>query len=341
MTSIRDVIAVSGQNITSTLEHNNEQTCPRDPFARHIIKRIKEVQESVQLTAPDVFGEESFPDANIVAEYIDRTLNEASLFREYEDLSLNNLVLLAELVECAHWSDVLTSGFTVSVPGHCRHRLYYVQNKFHKTTGDHAHNSTLAAETVDDALKHQDEHLSDKEQEISSISETNAASLPPDHSPTISSPPKPTVKRVDGKKMIRNFYRILVMAALVGIVVLFMRLQPEERQENLSRLRNIWTLFSSASQTPGEAVGYPKPAKNSVDSGLDIEPKDTLSDGKQQTQGDFPLPSTPISMNAPSQNLLPEGLATSSSPTEEVSLQPSFVIPGNGDLLQSGPEMLR
>ena len=346
MTTIRDMIATGDQNNNSFFEQNTKSNCPRDPFARHIAKRIKEVEETAQVSAPDVFGEESFPDVNIVAEYIDRTLNEAPLIREYEDASLNDSVLLAELVDCAQWSDALTAGLTIGVPEHCRHRLYYAQNKHNPT--EHEDNSVLISDIVNEEPVRHEEHDTPPKPERTPILETSPVvserledSVSSESANNI---PRPSSKRFDGKKVVRNFYRIMVMAALIGIVVLFLRLPPDERQENLSRLRNIWTLFQSDKVASGEAVSYPNlPANKALDSRLDSKQNDTLSDGKPDSHGDFPLPSTPISMNQSPKEPRSEGegIATSLPPVEELSLQPSFVIPGGGDLLQSSPEILR
>ncbi|MDO5566359.1 MAG: hypothetical protein Q4G59_06850, partial [Planctomycetia bacterium] len=61
MTTIREMIATGDQNNNGFFGQNTKSSCPSDPFARHIAKRIKEVEETAQVSAPDVVGEESFP----------------------------------------------------------------------------------------------------------------------------------------------------------------------------------------------------------------------------------------------------------------------------------------
>lgn len=359
MTTIRDLILSDDSSNCEPSEHGSDCHASSDPFEREVAQRIKMVKKMTRMTAPEVFAEESFPDVNIVSEYIDRQLDEPQLARDYEDACLSDSMLLAELVDCAQWADSLTGPIELTVPDHCRHRLYYAQdneectllpkaletgldehiappstdpqNGLNQTSENTSSEDTapVAGHVADDRAL--DEALvTDMEQNAESAClacAKDVQELDPKH---VHAP-----KRFNGKKVIHDLYRASVMIALTGIVVLFLRLPPEARHENLSRLRNIWTIFRSDGTPSGkgtDATRLPRQA----------DPASGVSEGETTgTQGDFPLPALPISSCDPSQELCPLIPESSVNSVERVSLQPSFVIPGEKDLLQSNPEILR
>ena len=89
------------------------------------LKKLDEVVSDPNLKAPEIFAKESFPDANIVAEYLDCQSESEDIREEYERVCLESPEILAE-VGCCY--DVLTNrlGRPLDAPKNCRHRLYYV-----------------------------------------------------------------------------------------------------------------------------------------------------------------------------------------------------------------------
>lgn len=87
-------------------------------------RRLRAAADDPTLGAPEIFAEESFPDANVVAEYLDGQA-EAELARAYEDASWDSPEMLAE-VGCCY--DILNNDALNSVvaPKNCRRRLYYI-----------------------------------------------------------------------------------------------------------------------------------------------------------------------------------------------------------------------
>jgi hypothetical protein len=85
---------------------------------------LRGVVDDESLQAPEIFAEESFPDANVVAEYLD---GQASLevARAYEDVCGESPEALAEVGRCY---DILNNDALncVVVPKNCRRRLYYI-----------------------------------------------------------------------------------------------------------------------------------------------------------------------------------------------------------------------
>ncbi|MGN0930986.1 MAG: hypothetical protein ACI4NP_04660 [Thermoguttaceae bacterium] len=75
--------------------------------------------------APEVFADESFPDANIVAEYLDCQLESTEVSDEYEDVCYDSPEMLAEAADCY---DLLNNCLCkpMNAPKNCRRRLYYV-----------------------------------------------------------------------------------------------------------------------------------------------------------------------------------------------------------------------
>lgn len=95
-----------------------------DPHTR-LLQRLFDLNQIKTMSAPEIFAEESFPDANIVAEYLENTLDDIDLVAEYEKVCTQSDMLLAELSSCFHLYEN-RKNISVSVPRHCRHRLYYL-----------------------------------------------------------------------------------------------------------------------------------------------------------------------------------------------------------------------
>ncbi|MBP3556390.1 MAG: hypothetical protein J6K20_01610 [Thermoguttaceae bacterium] len=88
------------------------------------LRRLRGVVDDASLQAPEVFAEESFPDANVVAEYLDGQAS-LELARAYEDVCRDSSEALAEVGRCY---DILNNDALncVVVPKNCRRRLYYI-----------------------------------------------------------------------------------------------------------------------------------------------------------------------------------------------------------------------
>lgn len=121
------------QALFSTIEANEEGTARRALLERRLranersagfFRRLRDVVDDETLQAPEVFAEESFPDANVVAEYLDAQAP-SELASVYEDACWNSPEILAEIGRCY---DILNSDALSSVvaPKNCRRRLYYI-----------------------------------------------------------------------------------------------------------------------------------------------------------------------------------------------------------------------
>lgn len=88
------------------------------------LRRLRDVVDDPALQAPEVFAEESFPDANVVAEYLDSQAP-FELARAYEDVCWDSPEALAEAGRCY---DILNNDALncVVAPKNCRRRLYYI-----------------------------------------------------------------------------------------------------------------------------------------------------------------------------------------------------------------------
>ena len=88
-------------------------------------RKIRQVVSAPLRKAPEVFADESFPDANIVAEYLDCQLESTEISDEYERVCCESPEILAEVGDCY---DVLNNRLPqpLTAPKNCRRRLYYV-----------------------------------------------------------------------------------------------------------------------------------------------------------------------------------------------------------------------
>ncbi|QDU40097.1 hypothetical protein Mal4_44510 [Maioricimonas rarisocia] len=91
-------------------------------YAAATVERIKDVLRRRRNTAPDVIGPNATPDPNLVAEYLDNTLNQDEV-EEVERLCLESDVHLAEVAAC-HQVLTLVLGEPVDIPAETRERMY-------------------------------------------------------------------------------------------------------------------------------------------------------------------------------------------------------------------------
>jgi len=121
------------QALFTTTGANEEGTARRALLERKLradersagfFRRLRAAADDPTLGAPEIFAEESFPDANVVAEYLDGQAV-PELARAYEDACWDSPEMLAEIGCCY---DVLNNDAlnAVVVPKNCRRRLYYI-----------------------------------------------------------------------------------------------------------------------------------------------------------------------------------------------------------------------
>ncbi len=97
---------------------NNERSCD-------FLRKLQKVIAEPCLAAPEIFAEESFPDANVVAEYLDCQTESDEVCREYEQVCEESPEVLAE-VGCCY--EILNKRLEqpINAPKICRRRLYYI-----------------------------------------------------------------------------------------------------------------------------------------------------------------------------------------------------------------------
>lgn len=121
------------QALFSAIEADEEGTTRRALLERRLrasersagfFRRLRAAVEDASLQAPEVFAEESFPDANVVAEYLDAQAP-SELARAYEEACWDSPEMLAEVGRCC---DILNNATLDAVVAtkNCRRRLYYI-----------------------------------------------------------------------------------------------------------------------------------------------------------------------------------------------------------------------
>lgn len=118
---VRNGTAKDGCDYRAQIERelrNNERS-------GRFLRKLREVVLDSKLKAPEIFAEESFPDANVVAEYLDCQSESREVRDEYERICWDSPEILAE-VGCCY--DVLTNRLdkAMGAPRNCRRRLYYI-----------------------------------------------------------------------------------------------------------------------------------------------------------------------------------------------------------------------
>ena len=88
-------------------------------------RKIRQTISAPLRKAPEVFADESFPDPNIVAEYLDCQLESQEISEEYERVCAESPEILAEVADCY---DLLNNRLPTPTtpPKNCRQHLYYV-----------------------------------------------------------------------------------------------------------------------------------------------------------------------------------------------------------------------
>ena len=88
-------------------------------------RKLRAAVADRNLKAPEIFAEESYPDANVVAEYLDCQSESDEVREEYERLCAESPEALAEV---GGVYDALTNRLEreIEVPKNCRRRLYYI-----------------------------------------------------------------------------------------------------------------------------------------------------------------------------------------------------------------------
>lgn len=102
-----------------------ENDLRRSPRSVDFFRKLRLVMGRPLQKAPEVFADESFPDANIVAEYLDCQLDSTEVSDEYENVCYESSEMLAEAADCY---DLLNNCLCkpMNAPKNCRRRLYYV-----------------------------------------------------------------------------------------------------------------------------------------------------------------------------------------------------------------------
>lgn len=115
----------SSSGVDSNERARFETDARKSQVSSKFLNKIRQVISSPLTSAPEVFADESFPDANIVAEYIDCQLDSSEIANEYERVCSENPVILAEVADCY---DVLNNYLPrpTTAPKNCRRRLYYI-----------------------------------------------------------------------------------------------------------------------------------------------------------------------------------------------------------------------
>ena len=114
-------------------------------YASSLVERIKDVLRRRRLTAPEVEGPGSNPDANTIAEYLDNTLTPESV-ADVEKICLNSDVNLVE-VAASHQILTLVLGEPATVNPDTRERIYALG----PISGNHELNTVGASTTTEAA----------------------------------------------------------------------------------------------------------------------------------------------------------------------------------------------
>ncbi|MBQ9799087.1 MAG: hypothetical protein IJO40_04015 [Thermoguttaceae bacterium] len=121
------------QALFAAIEANEEGAARRALLERRLrsnersagfFRRLRDAVDDDSLQAPEIFAEESFPDANVVAEYLDGQTS-SDVARAYESACWDSPEILAEAGRCY---DILNNDALncVVAPKNCRRRLYYI-----------------------------------------------------------------------------------------------------------------------------------------------------------------------------------------------------------------------
>ena len=113
----RDLTGGERARIENELRNNSRSV--------EFFRKIRQTTSAPLRKAPEVFADESFPDPNIVAEYLDCQIESADISEEYERVCGESPEILAEVADCY---DILNNRLPqpATAPQNCRRQLYYV-----------------------------------------------------------------------------------------------------------------------------------------------------------------------------------------------------------------------
>ena len=113
------------QNLSSGERARIENELRNNSRSVEFFRKIRQTTSAPLRKAPEVFADESFPDPNIVAEYLDCQLESQEISEEYERVCAESPEILAEVADCC---DILNNRLPqpTTAPQECRRQLYYV-----------------------------------------------------------------------------------------------------------------------------------------------------------------------------------------------------------------------
>ena len=113
------------RNLTSGERERIENELRNNSRSVEFLRKIRQTTSAPLRKAPEVFADESFPDPNVVAEYLDCQLESTEISEEYERVCAESPEILAEVADCY---DILNNRLPqpAVAPQNCRRQLYYV-----------------------------------------------------------------------------------------------------------------------------------------------------------------------------------------------------------------------
>ncbi|MBR4834080.1 MAG: hypothetical protein IKU86_07100 [Thermoguttaceae bacterium] len=260
-------------------------------------RRLRTAVADVSLNAPEVFAEESFPDANVVAEYLDGQAS-PELARAYEDACWDSPEILAEAGRCY---DVLNGGSGVEcvVSKNCRRRLYYLAWEdavldassaevatSAKDSNENQMETTISVASVEKEEKPREKSAAfseRKRKEKSRKKATKAAKSENSVRSTLAA------ERSWGRRVRRFGVRVALAACLLGFVRVGWRaLDNSERSETFSIQTTVEERPAQVDATAEAAIAESSPLRPTTISSATADelPTITLDDYARLTQDD-------------------------------------------------------
>ncbi len=183
-----------------------ENELRNNPRSAEFYRKLELSVSDPRLKAPEIFGVESFPDSNIVAEYLDATLESLELSDEYEKLCLERPEALAEVGDCY---DILNNrlAHATKAPANCRRRLYNIALE-----DERPESATVAAEN-DERESLEDATANVVEEETTSEGENVLATVE-------KAPLEPETKKKRGRKTVADLGKKTVSFGAKSILAL-------------------------------------------------------------------------------------------------------------------------
>ncbi|MDO5581179.1 MAG: hypothetical protein Q4G69_08585 [Planctomycetia bacterium] len=222
-----------------------------------LLQRLHDLNKIKTMAAPEIFAEESFPDANIVAEYLENRLDDSDLAAEYEKICSESDMLLAELTSSFLLHKKLGK-ISVSVPRHCRHRLYYLACSDRKEAGSRESKSRQVGNFEDNAER---SNRNDRTQTLFSPSQVEDI---PDSDPNTIRVKSSIEKKksVSAKKSHQGFH---IMGFLFFLLILILFFYGEKNREGESISGDPErTVFPDSKGTPGSVPDFNDPDRFAV-----------------------------------------------------------------------------